>query len=91
MSSKLFGSLVAGILVASPAFANKADAKKKEKKDEKTEEAGWCKSNACGGQVKTKDGKVAKNTCGGQMACAGITKEDCEEGGTWTTDPKPKK
>jgi hypothetical protein len=94
MSSKLFGSIVAGMLLSSPAFAdNKAAAKKDEKKDAKAAEAGWCKSNECGGHVKAKDGTAAKNSCKGQMACKGITKEDCETGGngTWTTEEKPKK
>ena len=94
MSSKLFGSLVAGMLLSSPALAdNKAAAKKDEKKDAKAAEAGWCKSNSCGGQVKAKDGTAAKNTCAGQMACKGITKEECETDGkgAWTTEAKPKK
>ena len=88
MNSKLFGSLVAGMLLSSPSFAG--DAKKT---DAKADAAGWCKSNECGGHVKAKDGTAAKNSCKGQMACKGITKEDCEKGktGTWTTEAKPKK
>lgn len=91
MNSKLFGSLVAGMLLSSPSFADTASAKKEVKKDAKA--AGWCKSNECGGHVKAKDGTASKNSCKGQMACASITKEDCEAGGngTWTTEAKPKK
>lgn len=94
MNSKLFGSLVAGVLLSSPAFADKAAAKKEVKKDAKgAEAASWCESNECGGHVKAKDGTASKNSCKGQMACASITKEECEAGGTgtWTTKAKPKK
>lgn len=91
MNSKLFGSLVAGMLLSSPSFAS--DAKKTDAKADAKADAGWCKSNECGGHVKAKDGTAAKNTCKGQMACKGITQEDCEKGntGTWTTEAKPKK
>ena len=91
MNSKLFGSLVAGMLISSPSFADTAAAKKEMKKD--ATGSGWCKSNECGGHVKAKDGTASKNSCKGQMACASITKEDCEKGGngTWTTEAKPKK
>ena len=93
MNSKLFGSLVAGVLLSSPAFADKAAATKEVNKDAKAAEASWCESNECGGKVKAKDGTASKNSCKGQMACASITKEECETGGTgtWTTKAKPKK
>ena len=91
MNSKLFGSLVAGMLLSSPSFADTAAAKKEVKKDAKGA-AHWCKSNECGGHIKAKDGTAAKNSCKGQMACATITKEDCEAGGgAWTSEAKPKK
>ncbi len=92
MNSKLFGSLVAGMLISSPSFADDGAAKKDGKHDAKAA-AGWCESAQCGGHVKAKDGTAAKNSCKGQMACANITKEDCEKdgAGTWTTKAKPKK
>ena len=86
MNSKLFGSLVAGMLISSPAFADKAAAKKEEmKKDAKVAE--HCTSNQCGGfKIAAKDGTVteAKNSCKGQTV-AGATKEQCEADakGTW--------
>ena len=91
MNSKLFGSLVAGMLITSPSFADDGAAKKDGKNDAKA--AHWCKSNECGGHVKAKDGTASKNSCKGQMACAKITKEECEAGGagTWTSEAKPKK
>lgn len=94
MNSKLFGSLVAGA-VAGMLMTGTAVAKDGKKKGAKKEakQAGWCKSNECGGKVMDKDGNPAKNGCGGQMACKGITKELCEKdgAGTWTTEPKPGK
>lgn len=88
MKSSMFGSLVAGtvagLVVSSGAMAG--DAKKAPEKKEDHAAAGWCKSNECGGKI-----KGAKNSCAGKMACASVTKAECEKDnhGTWTTEPKP--
>ena len=91
--SKTFGSVVAGavaglfisgVAMAEGAKAPAAAAKPAEAKAD----AGWCKSNECGGHV-----AGAKNSCKGAMACAGISKEACTKDakGTWETGPKPTK
>lgn len=89
MKSTMFGTLVAGLVLASPALAK--DAKKGAKKDAKKDakaaapaDAGHCVSNECKGSV-----AGAKNECKGKQACKGMTKEACEKDakGTWTTEP----
>lgn len=89
MKSAIFGSLVAGLMLASPALADNAKkekaAKKGAKKDAKAAaDAGHCVSNECKGSV-----AGAKNECKGKQACKGLTKEACEKDakGTWTTEP----
>lgn len=85
MKSAMFGSLVAGLVLAAPAMAK--DAKKGKAKKEAAKpaaDAGHCVSNECKGSV-----EGAKNECKGKQACKGVTKEHCEKDGkgTWTTEP----
>jgi hypothetical protein len=81
MKSTMFGTLVAGLVLAGPAFAKDAKAAKPAKKDAKAPaEAGHCVANACKGSI-----AGAKNECKGKQACKGVTKEACEKDGkgTW--------
>jgi hypothetical protein len=89
---KSFGSIVAGA-VATLALSGVAMADGKAPATKGTTatpaaakvEAGWCKSS-CKGHV-----AGAKNSCNGQQACAGMTKEACEKDGhgAWSTEAKP--
>ncbi len=90
MKSTMFGTLVAGLVLASPALAKdaKKDAKKGAKKDTKAAaDAGHCVSNECKGSV-----EGAKNECKGKQSCKGVSKEHCEKDakGTWSTEPAAK-
>lgn len=86
MKSSMFGTLVAGLVLASPALAKdakKAAAPKAKKEAAPAADAGHCVSNECKGSV-----AGAKNECKGKQACKGLTKEACEKDGkgTWTTE-----
>lgn len=91
--SKTFGSVVAGavagLFISGVAMAEGTKAAAPAVKAPAAKgDHGWCKSNECGGHV-----AGAKNSCKGEMACAGVTKEACTKDakGTWEMGPKPTK